>query len=114
MLATSIFLMNLSLSIGLPVTNPVLLKQAKVLDEKRRHCRVRGPLHGIPVLVKLCLIPPDHNVLLILLFKITSPHIRISEMDTKVGSLALVGSKPYKNVDIVNRVHGPIASSSAD
>lgn len=33
--------------------NPNLLKQAEALDEERRNGRVRGPLHGIPALIKV-------------------------------------------------------------
>jgi amidase len=33
-------------------TNPEALSIAHSLDEERKHGQVRGPLHGIPVLVK--------------------------------------------------------------
>jgi amidase len=32
---------------------PTAMQQAKRLDEERRKGRVRGPLHGIPVLIKV-------------------------------------------------------------
>ena len=33
-------------------TNPDALSVARSLDEERKHGQVRGPLHGVPVLVK--------------------------------------------------------------
>ena len=33
-------------------TNPDALTIARSLDEEREHGQVRGPLHGVPVLVK--------------------------------------------------------------
>lgn len=33
-------------------TNPDALKVAAALDKERKHGKARGPLHGIPVLVK--------------------------------------------------------------
>jgi amidase len=32
---------------------PTVMRQAKRLDEERRRGKVRGPLHGIPVLIKV-------------------------------------------------------------
>jgi Asp-tRNA(Asn)/Glu-tRNA(Gln) amidotransferase A subunit family amidase len=36
------------------VKSPEALRQADALDEERRAGLVRGPLHGIPVLLKVC------------------------------------------------------------
>ena len=33
---------------------PTALSQAAVLDEERLQGRVRGPLHGVPVIIKVC------------------------------------------------------------
>jgi amidase len=32
----------------------VLTKRARELDDERAHGTIRGPLHGIPILVKVC------------------------------------------------------------
>ncbi|KAN0114724.1 Amidase signature domain containing protein [Hyaloscypha variabilis] len=69
------------------VKNPDALRQADVLDEERRGGRVRGPLHGIPILLK-------DNIA-------THPELG---MDTTGGSFALVGSRPRKNAEIVDRL----------
>lgn len=55
-------------------TNPDALRIAAQLDLERRQGRLRGPLHGIPVLVKDNIATDD-------------------KMETTAGSLALVGSK---------------------
>ena len=55
-------------------TNPQAIGIAAQRDAERRRGRVRGPLHGIPVLVKDNIATADR-------------------MDTAAGSLALVGSK---------------------
>src|SRR6266481_1262464 len=56
-------------------TNPDALEIAEVLDKERKERGVRGPLHGIPVLIKDNVATADR-------------------MLTTAGSLALVGSKP--------------------
>src|SRR4051795_1293120 len=55
-------------------TNPDALRIARHRDHERRHGHVRGPLHGIPVIVKDNIATADR-------------------METTAGSLALVGSK---------------------
>ena len=55
-------------------TNPQAMGVAAQRDAERRRHRVRGPLHGIPVLVK-------DNI------------ATLDRMDTTAGSLALVGSR---------------------
>jgi amidase len=55
--------------------NPEALAIADALDKERRGKHVRGPLHGIPVLIKDNLDTAD-------------------KMQTTAGSLALLGSKP--------------------
>lgn len=55
-------------------TNPDALSIAAQLDQERKHGRLRGPLHGIPVLVKDNIATDD-------------------KMETTAGSLALVGSE---------------------
>ena len=55
-------------------TNPDAVKIARRLDRERRDGRVRGPLHGIPIIVKDNIATDD-------------------EMETTAGSLALVGSR---------------------
>ena len=55
-------------------TNPDAVALAAQLDRERRYGRLRGPLHGIPILVKDNIATAD-------------------KMETTAGSLALVGSK---------------------
>jgi amidase len=66
-------------------TNPDALTIAGERDAERRNGRVRGPLHGIPVLIKDNIATADR-------------------MMTTAGSLALVGSKPPKDAFIVTRL----------
>ncbi|HYO92330.1 MAG TPA: amidase [Pyrinomonadaceae bacterium] len=66
-------------------TNPEALKIAEALDSERKAGRVRGPLHGIPVLIKDNIDTAD-------------------SMMTTAGSLALVGAKPQRDAFIVERL----------
>ncbi len=66
-------------------TNPDALRLADALDAERRAGKVRGPLHGIPVLVKDNIASDDR-------------------MQTTAGSLALVGSKVPRDAFIVGRL----------
>lgn len=63
-------------------TNPQALRIAAQRDRERRHHRVRGPLHGIPILLKDNIATNDR-------------------MDTAAGSLALVGSRVRRDATIV-------------
>jgi amidase len=65
----------------------LLLQRAEQLDDERKAGRVRGPLHGIPILLK-------DNIA-------TSP---ATGLDTTAGSLALVDSRPRKNAVLVDKV----------
>src|SRR3954451_23177561 len=64
--------------------NPAALKQAKELDAERRAGRVRGPLHGIPVLVK--------------------DNYGTTDEPTTAGSIALEGVKPKDDATVVKRL----------
>jgi hypothetical protein len=64
-----------------------LYERAKTLDLERANGSVRGPLHGIPILVK-------DNIG-------TVPGLGLP---TTCGSLALVGAKPKKNTAIIDQV----------
>ena len=55
------------------------------LDNERRHGMVRGPLHGIPILVKDNIATND-------------------QMQTTAGSLALFGSRVPADAVVVNRL----------
>ena len=66
-------------------TNPDALRIAARLDAERQGGRVRGPLHGIPVLVKDNIATDDR-------------------MQTTAGSLALVGSQVPSDSIIVHRM----------
>jgi amidase len=65
--------------------NPEALALAEGLDAERRAGRVRGPLHGIPVLLKDNIDTADR-------------------MATTAGSLALVGAKPPRDAHVVTRL----------
>src|SRR5882762_9339436 len=68
-------------------TNPDALAIADRLDGERRANRVRGPLHGIPVLVKDNIATGDR-------------------MMTTAGSLALAGVTPPRDAPLVARLRG--------
>src|SRR5678815_5071074 len=65
--------------------NPDVLKIADSLDQERKRGRVRGPLHGIPVLIK-------DNI------------STVGPMTTTAGSLALEGSVPPREAVIAKRL----------
>jgi amidase len=66
-------------------TNPDALPIAESLDRERKAGRVRGPLHGVPVLIKDNIDTADR-------------------MMTTAGSLALVGARPQRDAFIVQRL----------
>lgn len=65
--------------------NPELLPIAAGLDRERREGRIRGPLHGIPVLLKDNIATGDH-------------------MSTTAGSLALEGCRAPRDAFLVERL----------
>ncbi|EPS29808.1 hypothetical protein PDE_04758 [Penicillium oxalicum 114-2] len=65
----------------------LVLSRAMALDKERQEGKLRGPLHGIPILVK-------DNIA-------THPSLG---MDTTAGSLALKGSKPRQNATVVQQL----------
>lgn len=65
--------------------NPDALEIAARLDAERKTGRVRGPLHGIPILLKDNIATADR-------------------METTAGSLALLGAKPPRDAHIVTRL----------
>lgn len=66
-------------------TNPDALAIADQLDAERRAGKVRGPLHGVPVLIKDNIATADR-------------------METTAGSLALVGGRPSRDAFLVRRL----------
>ena len=66
-------------------TNPDALRIARRRDRERRHGQVRGPLHGIPILLKDNIATDD-------------------EMETTAGSLALVGSRVPEDAPVAARL----------
>lgn len=66
-------------------TNPQALEIARERDQERRSGLIRGPLHGIPVIIKDNIATKD-------------------QMETTGGSLALVGHKPPKDAFVVARL----------
>jgi amidase len=67
------------------VVNPEAMAQARELDAERRDGRVRGPLHGIPVLLKDNIESAD-------------------PMATTAGSLALAGNVTGRDAGLVSRL----------
>jgi amidase len=65
--------------------NPDALAIADQLDAERKSGHVRGPLHGLPILIKDNIATAD-------------------EMQTTAGSLALVGDKPPRDAGLVIRL----------
>jgi len=65
--------------------NPEALAIAEELDRERKAKRLRGPLHGIPVLIKDNIATRDR-------------------MMTTAGSLALVGARPPKDAFVAKRL----------
>ncbi|MDB6147063.1 MAG: Amidase [Spartobacteria bacterium] len=66
-------------------TNPNAISIAQHLDNERRNGQIRGPLHGIPILVKDNIATRDN-------------------METTAGSLALVGSTVPADAVLVQRL----------
>jgi amidase len=66
-------------------TNPEALALADTLDRERREKGARGPLHGIPILIKDNIDTAD-------------------KMATTAGSLALVGGKPAQDAFVVKKL----------
>jgi amidase len=62
--------------------NPDALKIAGEMDEERKNKKIRGPLHGIPVLIKENIDTAD-------------------QMQTTAGALALAGNKASKDAHLV-------------
>jgi amidase len=65
--------------------NPDALATARALDRERAAKGPRGPLHGIPILIKDNIDTAD-------------------KMETTAGSLALLGSKPLRDAFVVERL----------
>ncbi|MDP9368596.1 MAG: amidase [Chloroflexota bacterium] len=65
--------------------NPEALEIADALDRERRAGRVRGPLHGVPVLIKDNIATTDR-------------------METTAGSLALLGARPPAEAFVAARL----------
>ncbi|KAF4124991.1 amidase [Geosmithia morbida] len=70
----------------------LVLETASRLDEERTRGILRGPLHGIPIVIK-------DNIA-------TVPELGLP---TTCGSLALEGSRPRKNAAIVDKVWSPVS-----
>jgi amidase len=65
--------------------NPEALAIAEALDKERKENHVRGPMHGIPVLIKDNIDTAD-------------------QMQTTAGSLALLGSKPVRDSFVAQKL----------
>ncbi|KAJ5672228.1 hypothetical protein N7507_001355 [Penicillium longicatenatum] len=67
--------------------NDLLEEAAKSLDQERAAGKTRGPLHGIPIIIK-------DNIA-------THPSLGLP---TTCGSLSLLSSKPKKNAEIIDQI----------
>src|SRR5688572_27531482 len=65
--------------------NPDARRIARQLDRERRDGHVRGPLHGIPILLKANIDTADR-------------------MSTTAGSLALIGDPPHQDATVAARL----------
>ena len=84
----------------------LLFERAAKLDDDRANGTIHGPLHGIPILLKVSLAcdnsaPASLKITVLKDNIVTGPELGLP---TTCGSLALVGSKPRKNAAIVDRV----------
>lgn len=61
--------------------NPKAVEEAQALDAERRTGRLRGPLHGVPILIK--------------------DNVDVAGMPTTAGSLALAGNNPDRDAPII-------------
>lgn len=75
----------------------LIMKRAVELDTERREGHIRGPLHGIPVIIKDCI----------------STHPDLG-MKTSIGSYALVSSRPARNPTVIQRVSDSAKYLSGD
>ncbi|HEU0132756.1 MAG TPA: amidase family protein [Mycobacteriales bacterium] len=66
------------------LVNPHAVDEALARDAERRHGTVRGPLHGVPVLLK--------------------DNVGTHDLPTTAGSIALAGALPKKDADITARL----------
>src|SRR5688572_27382108 len=66
--------------------NPAALKDADARDAERRAGRMRGPLHGIPILVK--------------------DNIDVAGMVNSAGSLAFIDNRPTSDAFVIRRLRG--------
>ena len=90
---------------SVPATAPetLLRQEALRLDLQRASGNIRGPLHSIPVLLKVSSMTINCGSI----FSITQDNIATHPdlgLETTVGGYALVGSRPRRNADLVERV----------
>lgn len=64
--------------------SPTALTYAARLDRQRREGNIRGPLHGVPILLK--------------------DNIDTGDQATTAGSIALAGMRPYEDADLVRKL----------
>jgi hypothetical protein len=84
--------------------NPSAPFQAQALDEERATLRSRGPLHGIPILLKDNIATISSEGGSNLVFHMTSAHLFLSGMNTTAGSYGLLGSIVPRDAGLVSRL----------
>jgi amidase len=84
-------------------TNPDALEHAAALDEERRQRRVRGPLHGVPVLIKDVSSTSAPTRIKLTDYLLLYKNIATADkMQTTAGSWALLGCIVPKDAQIVH------------
>jgi amidase len=81
----------------------LLRQEALRLDLERASGNIRGPLHGIPILLKVSSLTKNCWSIFSFSQDNIATHLGLG-LETTTGSYALVGSRPRRNANIVERV----------
>ena len=84
---------------------PTALSEASERDSERSRGIAHGPLHGLPILIKVCYNGQQfYERLFLILDKGSIATGSDLGMDTISGNFALCGSRPRQNAEVVQRV----------